>query len=130
MAASDEPRWWQAVAAALAGVEVAGPDEGSQPAEAAPLADWLRRRGVDGDAVRAERTRRLVLRETWPTPVHQLPADLRLQEVSAAQWASLLADVRALLGVSGQVAQVRRPSVALSPADRRLIADRPPHHGG
>lgn len=127
--------WWEALTWALTGQRLDPPaDDLPQDAvdAGAGLEAHLGGQGWDrdrlGEHVRVCRAQGRV----WP---HPLPDDLRGQ-VPAAQFLSLLGAVRRQWGLD-HVAQARRGVVqvdrghgsTLSAAERRLLAERPPHFG-
>lgn len=61
----------------------------------------------------------------WPHPV---PPELT-RPVGAAAFLSLLKALRAQLGLTGTVARPPAVPRPLTPDERRLLADKPPHHG-
>lgn len=122
---SSSPPWWQAVAQALVGREIAAPDPADQPPDAPQIAAWLTSHGVDSATLAAERTARLSQRRPWPHPV---PEDLA-PGIGTAQLAALVDQVCGLI-MGRPIPQVQRPRPGtMSPHDQRLIADKPPHHG-
>lgn len=115
-----EPRWHAALAYALLGPPARDLPETGTPKVAQLIADLG---GVD--ALRAEAVGARAAR-TWPVAV---PAELR-RGLGAAQFAAAWT---ALLSELGPLTTNARPVVAdraLTADERRLLADRPPHHGG
>lgn len=117
--AAPVPRWHAALAYALLGPPVRDLAEPGRPRTATLLADL--------GGVEAVRRTVLATRESGPWPF-QVPPDLR-RGLGAAQyaaaWTALLADL-------GPLTPNARPVVtdrALTADERRLLADRPPHHG-
>lgn len=114
------PRWHAALAYALLGPPVRELAEPGTPRPAGLIAD------LGG----AEAVRRAILTAraagTWPFDV---PAELR-KGLGAAQyaaaWSAVLAELNALNANDRPVVTDR----ALTADERRLLADRPPHHGG
>ena len=70
------------------------------------------------------RHQRQVTRQPWPLPV---PIGAR-RDIGFARFDARLAELRSLLGLSGQRAALQGPGV-WTEAERRLAADRPPHWG-
>ena len=115
-------RWHEALAFALVGERL---DFGVQKApEPASLVAELGGRGWPVDRVHGLAAQRAAGEQPWPFPV---PDALR-GGLGAAQFQAALAACRDLLGLTGEA---RAPSTRtdLSPAERRLLADVPPHHG-
>ncbi|MEL4544680.1 hypothetical protein AAEX63_02665 [Luteococcus sp. H138] len=79
------------------------------------------------DAARVQELRRRCQgdEEPWPFPV---PRDV-LVAVGFARYAAVLSQVRGRLGVDGLVGTIRRGPTVIGPAEQRLLAERPPHHG-
>lgn len=118
---TDQPlrRWHAALAYALLGPPVCALPEPGQPRIETLIADL-----GGADAVRAA-VRAAPPANSWPHPV---PAELR-DGLGAAQ---LAAAWTALLAALGPLTTDARPVVtdrALTAEERRLLADRPPHHG-
>ncbi|RMB62125.1 hypothetical protein [Tessaracoccus antarcticus] len=92
--------------------------------DVAALAAELATVGWDASRLTDLRHQRQVMRQPWPFPV---PIEAR-RDLGFARFDARLADLRALLGLSGQLAATRsvRP---WTEAERRLAADRPPHWG-
>lgn len=114
------PRWHAALAYALLGPPIRELAEPGVP-QIARLLDDL-------GGVPAVRPQVLAARGAgrWP---YEVPADLRTG-LGAAQYAAAW---RALVGALGPLTTNARPVVtdrALTADERRLMADRPPHHGG
>ena len=114
------PRWHAALAYALLGPPVRELVEPGVP-QLDRLLDEL-------GGVAAVRAQVVAARAVgaWP---YEVPAELRAG-LGAAQYAAAW---RGLVGALGPLATNARPVVtdrALTADERRLIADRPPHHGG
>ncbi|MGD8215201.1 hypothetical protein [Aestuariimicrobium sp. Y1814] len=91
--------------------------------DAAGVVTWLAASGWDATRLQAHRALCQHEREPWP---HSVPEGL----VTAwGQYSSLLAQVRAALDLHGLHQQVRHGPRVLGPAELRLLADKPPHHG-
>ena len=117
---SSSPRWQAALAYALLGPPVR---ELVEPG--APRVDQLLDELGGAAAVRAQV---VVARAAGPWP-YEVPVELRAG-LGAAQYAAAW---RGLIGALGPLTTNARPVVtdrALTADERRLIADRPPHHGG
>ncbi|OYO24518.1 hypothetical protein CGZ93_03800 [Enemella dayhoffiae] len=114
MSESADPSWHVALAYALTGQELPLPRHAAPEPEV--LVRELAELGWGGE----------VLRQTARS-AHPVPDRLR-NGLGAAQFWSALSEVRRLLGATGATAQVssgRTPNAE----ERRLLADRPPHHG-
>lgn len=92
--------------------------------EPSALADELSTLGWDAARLADLRQQRQAIRAPWPFPV---PIDVR-REFGFARFDARLAELRQLLGLSGQQA-ARQSTRAWGDAERRLAADRPPHWG-
>ena len=117
---SPQPRWHAALAYALLGPPARDLAESGVPQLDRLLAD------LGGVAV--VRAQVLAARAAGPWP-YEVPAELR-RGLGAAQYAAAW---RAVLGELGPLTTNARPVVAdraLTADERRLLADRPPHHGG
>lgn len=80
--------------------------------------------GWDATRLADLRQLRQTTRQPWPFPV---PIDAR-RELGFARFDARLAELRSLLGLSGQRTAMQS-SGAWGKAERRLAADRPPHWG-
>lgn len=112
----------EALAAAV-GWALTGTDLGPGPAPEADLVvEWLDASGWSAERLAAHRSERQGTNQPWPD---QPPAGW---VEGWARYASLLRQVRELTGLNGLTASLRsqRP---LSADERRLLADKPPHHG-
>lgn len=99
-----------------AGEGASGPLSADQMVQALAAAGW------DVERLVAHRRQRQTERQPWPHPV---PDGL----VSAwGQFHSLLQQVRRDLGLDGLQQTVPEGARVLGPAERRLLADKPPHH--
>ena len=112
-----------ALAHALTGQQVAAPgiDDGTPTAE--QVVRGLAAGGWDQERLVAHREQRQRDREPWPHPV---PEGI---VVPWGQFGSLLRQVRSDLGLDGLRASVHQGPKVLGPVERRLLADKPPHHG-
>ena len=118
--ASPDQRWQAALAYALVGPPVRDLTETGRPDVQRLLAE------LGGVPVVVGSVR--VARERGPWP-YEVPPELR-QGLGAAQYAAAWT---AVLTALGPLATNARPVVAdraLTAEERRLLADRPPHHGG
>lgn len=115
-----QPDWARLVGHALTGEDL-GPSglSSSGPQE---IVDWLTSRGWDAQRVAESRAACQRDERPWPHPP-TLPVP------SWSQFHSLLAQVRALTGTDGLHATVRTGPRVLGPDERRLLAEKPPHHG-
>jgi hypothetical protein len=124
------PRWQAALAYALLGPPVRDLAETGAPRVADLVADLADRSG-GVEALRREVSKaraRAWARGTWP---YAVPGALR-EGLGAAQFAAALTALLAELPPDGG-ANAARSVVrdrALTADERRLLADRPPHHGG
>ena len=114
----------RAVGLALTGEEVAatGPAVGS-PEER--VVGWLEASGWGSERLHALRAQRQAEEQPWPFPV---PPD-EVRPVGFARYAAVLKAVRASLGVDGLVPTVHNGPKVIGPAELRLLAEVPPHHG-
>lgn len=124
-AESRSARWHIALALAIAGRR--WDDLGRQDApDPEHLAEQIADRfegGVDG--LRAMIINRRATGLDWPFPV---PEDLRAG-LGAAQWLAALSAVRHRLGLDRPASTPVLADRPLDAAERRLLADVPPHHG-
>lgn len=104
---------------------LAGEDLGAQPSLERPNAGELERRlgdlGLGRTQMVARRQQRLAAEEPWPWPI---PERLRAG-LSAAQLQALCTETIDALRLRTQ--QVSSGTARPTPADRRLMVDRPPH---
>ncbi|MCL2736101.1 MAG: hypothetical protein FWD75_05650 [Propionibacteriaceae bacterium] len=91
---------------------------------AASLLDALESAGWPPQRVRDQALLAWEEERPWP---HPLPPS-SVAEVGAAQWYARLAQARALLGLDAVQLPPSRRTV-LTPEERRLLTDVPPHHG-
>jgi hypothetical protein len=115
-----KPRWHAALAYALLGAPVRDLPEPGTPRVAELIADLGGADSLRAAVVEARAA------GSWPVAV---PEELR-RGLGAAQLAAALT---ALLTELGPLTTNARPVVAdraLTADERRLLADRPPHHGG
>ncbi len=108
---------------ALTGELLVAPAE--QPPQAALIMAWLAQSGHDQARLQQLRQQAQAAERVWPWPI---PADLA-DDLPAAQRASLLAGLRQLAGLTGLQPRVHRGPKVIGPAEQRLLAERPPHHG-
>ncbi|MGL4832498.1 MAG: hypothetical protein ACRCWS_08020 [Propionibacteriaceae bacterium] len=115
-------QWHRAVAFALTGVTLDLADDGSLDWD--QLREQLAAAGWGAAAIAALKHERMVEQLPWPVPI---PAELR-QGCGFAQLAAAVAAAEDQLGlrVAEQPATPTRP---LTEAERRLMADLPPHFG-
>lgn len=112
----------EAVTRALTGQRVETTPTGASPQE---LADALVGAGWNAERLQQLRGERQEQEEPWPFPVER---EL-LATAGFARHQSSLKEVRRLLGVDGLVPTRHLGPKVLGPAERRLLADVPPHHG-
>jgi len=118
----DDAALLAAVAEALTGQRpFAGAAAGSPQEAVEVLAD------LGFDAVRLQQVRRLrqEASEPWPFEVDR---EL-LRRVGFARFGAVLARVRQLTGTDGLVPTVHEGPRVIGPAEQRLLAEVPPHHG-
>jgi hypothetical protein len=125
-AADGTLRWHQALAYAVTGRRYAELGEQAAP-DLRGLAQALESAAGDDSLPRHVRET-LEAGEPWPHPV---PADL-MTGLGYAQFSAALAQLRSELDLTRPAGMPPRvgASQPLSPADRRLLDDVPPHHGG
>lgn len=111
--------WPRVLGLALTGEDL-GPGGGEQ--SAAEVVDWLANHGWDAERLNEHRRGRQLAERPWP---HQVPGDW---VDSWARYGALLAEVRRVAGLTGLHATVHEGPRVLGPAERRLMADKPPHH--
>ncbi|MGO4957376.1 hypothetical protein ACTQ49_08915 [Luteococcus sp. Sow4_B9] len=87
--------------------------------EALASAEW------DAQRVQVLRLDRQAAELPWPFPV---PRDV-IAPVGFARYGAVLAEVRRLLGVDGLVPTRHEGPKVFGPAEQRLLAEVPPHHG-
>jgi hypothetical protein len=118
--------WLGAVRLALTGEALA---EGATDEVVGPVPEVLvaalASSGWDEDRLRAHRARCQQTEQPWP---HPLPPDV-VRTLGAGQLHAVLASVRKLTGLTGLHRTHRVGPAVLGPAEQRLLADRPPHHG-
>lgn len=112
----------RAVSLALVGEQVAGDEQAETPEQVVAA---LRAAGWDAQRVRQLRERCQADEQAWPFPV---PREL-LAPVGFARYGAVLKDVRRLLGADGLVPTLHTGPRVVGPAEQRLLAERPPHHG-
>ncbi|MGA4507989.1 hypothetical protein ACQB6R_03025 [Propionibacteriaceae bacterium G1746] len=88
-----------------------------------PVAAWLAGHGWPADRLAAHRADCQQQKLPWP---HQVPAEL---VDSWGQLHSMLQVLRAELGLDGLHPMVHQGPRVIGPAEQRLLAERPPHHG-
>ncbi|MEL4358621.1 MULTISPECIES: hypothetical protein [unclassified Luteococcus] len=113
-----------AVALALTGERPAVPAPGSTQSPQ-DLVDFLARLGWDAGRIAHLRQERQHQGLPWPFVV---PRE-ELAPVGFARTAAVVKEVRQLLGVDGLVVTRHQGPKVIGPAERRLLAERPPHHG-
>ena len=116
--------WHQALAFAICGETVRGldcPQIPQLPLLMKQLDDLV---GID--VLRAHRDEMAAVRRPWPHPV---PDALRAG-LGAAQFAAALAQLQAGLGLASYHVSAPSTARALTPEERRLLLEVPPHHVG
>lgn len=109
---------------ALTGEPLAPPDGvAGQPLTAPVVIAGLAAVGWDAERLRQHRQLCQTRRDPWPHPV---PDEVTVQW---GQFGSLLQQLRRELGLDGLQPTVHHGPRVLGPAERRLLADKPPHHG-
>lgn len=89
------------------------------------VVDRLAALGWDAEALQRVRRERQARERPWPFPV---PREL-VASIGFARYGATLAQVRSLLGLDGLVRTVHHGPKVIGPAEQRLLAERPPHHG-
>lgn len=117
-------RWFAALGWALTGVEVAN-EEPNRELQASAISSWLADAGWSSERVQQHRAQCQRDQVAWP---HQVP-DGWLGQGTAARFHALLTAVRAEMGVSGLRPTPRPAQRRWGEAERRLVAEVPPHHG-
>jgi hypothetical protein len=114
-----ERAWHQALAYAVCGrrLEQLGRQHGP---DIAALSTALRDLAAEGA---------LILPSPSDQAVHTVPSDL-MQGLGAAQFHAALSALRSELGLGVAMRGTVAPNRPLTPAERRLIEDAPPHHRG
>lgn len=112
-------------AAAFSGDDEAHDDAPDDGVSVAAVTAWLADQGWTPERVQQHREQCRADGVPWPHPV----PPQELGPGTAARFLALLAQVRAALGVTGLVATQRPEHRVIGPAERRLLADVPPHHG-
>lgn len=97
-------------------------DGADEPLTAERVVQALADSGWPAQRLRDHRAACQAERQPWP---HQVPAGL---VGSWGQFHSLLQRVRRELGLDGLHQTVHTGTKVLGPAERRLLADKPPHH--
>ena len=122
--AEDDSRLAATCAEALVGpgVQLAGSRDDGTPQE---LLAELAAQGWDSSRIREARRECRALGRRWPV---ELP-DERIRAVGFARFQAWMAECIRLLGIDSVDAGVRDAHMPLDAEDRRLLADRPPHHG-
>lgn len=115
-----ESDWPRVLGVALTGVDLGA--SGIEPADAGGVLAWLAEQGWTAEDLLAHRRARQAQQQPWPHPV---PSAL---VGSWAQFGALLKQVRQRAGLDGLVPSVHQGPKVLGPAERRLLADKPPHH--
>ena len=104
---------------ALVGEAVPVPEAG------ADVAEWLSGNGWTPARIADLRHQRQEAGEAWPFPV----APELVRPIGFARFTAVLAQARTELGVDGLVPTRHTGPRVIGPAERRLLAERPPHHG-
>ncbi len=102
-------------------------DEGEKAGDeldATEVLDRLRRAGWPKERIQAQAHQLWDQDQPWPHLVG--PGDFG--EIGAAQWYALLTQLRTALGLD-TMPQPPSRRTTLSPDERRLLAEVPPHHG-
>lgn len=81
--------------------------------------------GWDAPRLVGMRLQRQADEQAWP---FEVPREL-LAQVGFARFAAVLKEVRRLTGTDGLVRTRHVGPKVIGPAEQRLMADRPPHHG-
>lgn len=110
--------WWPAVAYALTGSRLPGDPVGPEPRA---LADALARSGWDSGRLAELRSARIAAELPWPVPV---PSEIR-GDLGPAQLQAVLGTLIDRLGLRST--RTGGSGAPPGPAERRLLADRPPH---
>ncbi|HOA89586.1 MAG TPA: hypothetical protein PKX10_09840 [Propioniciclava tarda] len=114
--------WHVALAYALVGERLDLPSR-STP-DASLLADELARAGWTPERLRDHALATQASEAPWPHPV---PSELRAG-LGAAQFHAAVGRVRVELGLDALAARPPSGRTALTPDERRLLAEVPPHH--
>ncbi|MDR1214653.1 MAG: hypothetical protein LBK54_11330 [Propionibacteriaceae bacterium] len=117
---ADQAGWAESMGLALTGQSL-GLTEPNDPAQ---LLAGLAERGWDAAALRRRAQAAWADGRPWPEP---LPA-ARLSRIGAARWQAGLDQVGQALGLR-TLSQPPSRRTSLTADERRLLADRPPHHG-
>lgn len=89
------------------------------------IVDWLAACGWPADVLAEHRRQTIDEGRPWP---HVVPGDVRV-DVGAAQLQALVRGCRAALRLDHQPSTVRDAGQPPDAGTRRLLAERPPHHG-
>ena len=117
-----DPKFLVALGVALTGEQLdAGPQE--RPMTPAAVVDWLGGHGWSAERLSEHRQQCQTDRRPWP---HQVPEGL---VDSWGQLHSMLRVLRRDLGLDGLSPAMRQGPRVLGADERRLLADKPPHHG-
>lgn len=112
-----------AIGHALTGQElVVGTDSAPAGDGLQDVIGWLAGQGWDADRLRRHRQRCQAEHLAWPHPV---PGEL---VDSWGRLHSVLQQLRQELGLDGLQPRVRTGPQVIGPDERRLLADKPPHH--
>jgi hypothetical protein len=114
-----ELAWHQALAYAVSGLRLEQLGRQRNP-DIAALTTALRDLAEEGA---------LILPSSGDQAAHSVPNDL-MQGLGAAQFHAALSALRSELGLGVALRATVAPSRPLTPAERRLIEDAPPHHRG
>lgn len=115
--------WFAALGQALIGRPL--PELSAGPPDPDQVVAALAQQGIDREKLAALVAERQAASQPWPFPV---AAEDR-PGIGAAQFMSVLRAVTDVLDVHTWRAAQPAPAAAPSAADRRLMADRPPHWG-
>ncbi|MDR1266254.1 MAG: hypothetical protein LBK42_12025 [Propionibacteriaceae bacterium] len=114
----EQPTWGSCLALALTGAVTALPKVGSPGAVLAALAEL----GWDRAAIAGHARAVTAAGRPWPHPAPEASA-----RFGPARWQAALDESRRLLGLETVVRPPSRRST-LTADERRLLAERPPHH--
>ncbi|MCL1840144.1 MAG: hypothetical protein FWF75_00115 [Propionibacteriaceae bacterium] len=112
------------IAWALTGAEFDGRDA-PDAMDVAAMVSWLAGQGWGHDRLQGRQRALAAAGERWPAPVDAG----RRGGLGAAQFQAALREVLLALGLDHAAPVLRDASTPLDAGDRRLLADRPPHHG-
>ena len=115
----------QAVGLSLCGVGVTALGERGEETVERYVADQLTAVGFGAESLQRLRHECQEQERAWP---FEAPREL-LRAVGFARFGAVLKAVRAELGVDGLVPVVNNGPKVIGPAEQRLLAEVPPHHG-